>query len=377
MTPALRVRLFFFSMLMSVGMINAYSGIWFAERGLTEWQIGLVGAAPIAVMLAVTLFIGRLADRAGDWRQVIAVLLVVAGLAPVVLIWTPGFWGILLVWSVLATAQRASLPVADAAGMRLARREGMDFGALRALATIGYLAVILVAGWAMGAEDVALFLPIFIALGLVRAGFAVALPPLRATGDIGRTRAALTLRWQPWFFWPLLGWALMNTAHIILNSFQGLLWAQQGLATGTIGALIALGAVAETALFFGFSRLARRVSPLAMLGVAAAAGVIRWSLMALQPGVTVLVLLQLMHALTYALGFLAVTTFIADAVAEDNAAEAQSFMVMLELAVQVPVLVAFGWLAGQLGAGAYLAATVLALAGGGFVLAARRTARSA
>lgn len=363
-------------MFMSVGMINAYAGIWFAERGLSEMQIGVIGAAPVALMLALTLFVGRLADRASDWRQVIIGGMVVAGLAPIALIWTTGFVGILIVWAVLATAQRVSVPVADAAAMRLARREGMDFGSLRALATVGYLAVILGAGWLMGADGVALFLPLFILFGLIRAVFAFGLPTLRAKTDVGAERARLTIRWQPWFLLPILAWALMDTSHIVLNSFQGLLWSQQGITTGTIGALIALGAVAETVMFFSFRRVARRFSPLAVLGAAAIFGVIRWVGMALEPGIAWLVVLQLMHALTYAMGFLAITTFIADSTSEDNAAEAQSFLVTLELALQVPMLVAFGWLAGYFGALTYTGSAIMAVLGGICVIIAQRRLRA-
>lgn len=371
-SAANRVRLYFLVQFMSIGMLNAYGGIWFAAQGLSAFQIGMIGAAPIALMLVLTLVVGRLADKAQDWRQVIVATMCVAGIAPIGLIWANGFWVILGLFAVLVTAQRVGVPIADAAGLRLSRREGIDFGTLRALSTIGYLLVILGAGYAMRGKGVELFLPLLIGLGLLRALFAFGLPNLRGPRGIDEKPAQLSGVMKPWFVLPLIAWALIDTNHMILNSFQGLLWSQQGISTGVIGILIALGAMAETAMFFGFRQVARRFSPLTVLLAAAVFSIIRWVGMAMAPGLAVLVVLQLMHALTYAMGFLAVTNFIADSTSEDIAAEAQGFLVTLELAASVIALLGFGWLAGAFGPGAYLGSAVVAGAGGLCVIAARR-----
>ncbi len=366
----LRVRLYFLVQFMSVGMINAYGGIWLKYQGLSAFEIGVIGAAPVALMLALTLFVGRLADRASDWRQTIVVTMAVAGAASLGLIWAEAFWTILFFWAVMATAQRIGVPVADAAGLRMARREGVDFGSLRALATIGYLAVILGAGLLLGENGIWLFLPLLIGFGLLRAGAAFSLPNLRGPRGTDSRPSHLSGVMKPWFVLPLLGWALIDSNHIILNSFQGLIWADQGIGTGMIGALIALGAMAETVMFFAFRRLSLRFSPLVILLAAGAFSVLRWVGLAFATSLWALVILQLMHALTYAMGFLAVTNFIADQTSEDIAAEAQGFLVTLELAVSVTALVAFGWLVGAFGAGAYLGSAVLAAAGAICVLAA-------
>ena len=325
---------------------------------------------------ALTLIVGRLADRARDWRQVIVITMAIAGAAPLGLLWSQSFWAILIFWAALATAQRVGVPVADAAGLRMARREGVDFGGLRGLSTIGYLAVILIAGYVMGESGIALFLPIFIALGLLRAGAAFALPDLRGPRGQDSRPARLSLMMKPWFVLPLLGWALIDTNHIILNAFQGLIWADQGISTAVIGVLVALGALAETVMFFAFRRVSRRFAPLTILAAAAGFSVLRYIGLAFVTDIWTLAALQLMHALTYAMGFLAVTNFIADQTSEDIAAEAQGFLVTLELAVSVLALVAFGWLVGAFGASAYLAASLLGALGGISVLVARRVRSS-
>lgn len=373
MPAARRVQLYFLVQFMSVGMINAYAGIWFDSIGLSAFQIGVIGAGPIVLLLAITLFVGRLADRARDWRQVIVWGATLSGAIPLALFVADGFVSVLIIWTCLATAQRVVLPVADGAAMRMSRRGGADFGSLRALSTIGYLLVILGAGYLLRDHGVALFLPVFVALGLLRSGASWLLPNMRAVPpqpDAQPARFSAVLK--PWFVLPLIGWALIDTNHIIINTFQGLLWAKQGIPTEVVGLLITLGALAETAMFFAFRHVAHRFSPITLLFMAAVASVIRWLGMALAPGIFVLIGLQLLHALTYAMGFLAVTHFIADNTSEDNAAEAQSFLLVLELVVSVGALVLFGWLAGLWGAKAYLASALIAAFGGLCVLSAAR-----
>jgi PPP family 3-phenylpropionic acid transporter len=134
---------------------------------------------------------------------------------------------------------------------------------------------------------------------------------------------------KPWFLLPLVGWSIVYSTHLILNAFQGLLWKQQGIPADIIGLLIALGALSETAMFFAFRRFAARNLILA----SAVVSVARWIAMSFSPGVEILFGLQLLHSVTYALGFLGCVNFIANSASEDIAAEAQSFFVVLQQAM--------------------------------------------
>ena len=68
---------------------------------------------------------------------------------------------------------------------------------------------------------------------------------MRDTSNTTPRTAKLSAVMKPWFVLPLIAWALIDSNHIILNSFQGLLWSKQGISTEVIGLLIALGAIAE------------------------------------------------------------------------------------------------------------------------------------
>jgi PPP family 3-phenylpropionic acid transporter len=142
------------------------------------------------------------------------------------------------------------------------------------------------------------------------------------------------------------------------------LWKEQGLSESTIGGLITLGAICEAAMFFLFRHLGLRVPARWLILASAIVTALRWAAYGFSPPVFWLAPLQMLHGITYAMGFLACITFITNWTDEDIAAEAQSFFVVLQQGFSVLALVGFGWLAGRYGAQAYFASAAFAGFGG-------------
>jgi PPP family 3-phenylpropionic acid transporter len=363
----LRLVPFYGSMYLAPAVASVFAGIWFSARGLTDAQIGVLYAAPVLVLLALNLWIGRIADRASDWRGVIVAGAVLSGAAALLLPVAWDFWTMLAVWTLTGAAFGAILPVCDAATMRLSRRAGFDYASVRAWASVGYLVMLLVTGFVLSRYGAWLFLPLFCAMSVVRALAALPLPRFRAAGEAAPARnpaaTPLLRAMRPWFLLPLVGGALISATHHALAAFQALLWADQGLSEATIAVLIALGAASEVATFFLFPRLGARIPARVLILISAAVSAGRWACYGLSPPVAVLVPLQLLHGFTYAFFFLGCLTFIANWTAEDIAAEAQSFFVVLQQGAAVLTLLAFGWLAGHVGAQAYLGLAVIPAVG--------------
>jgi PPP family 3-phenylpropionic acid transporter len=325
------------------------------------------------VLLLVNVWIGRLADRAGDWRGTIVAGAAVSAVAGLGLALVGGFWSLLLVWTLTNASYAAVVPVTDAAAMRLSKRAGFDFSAIRAWGTVGYLVFLLVTGVLIGWFGGGVFLVLFCGLGVVRALAALALPAFRApSGGAPRPRASLRPVLRPWFVLPLLGWSIVFSTHLVLNAFQSLLWKEQGLPEALIGALIALGALSEAAMFFLFRHVGRLAPARWLILASCTVTVLRWTAFGFSPGVALLIPLQMLHGITYAMGFLACVTFITNWTSEEVAAEAQSVFVVMQQAACVVALAGFGWLAGEWGARAYFASAAVAAAGGALVFVSLR-----
>ncbi len=366
LSPERRLTFFYFTLFATGGVANTYGGIWFKESGLSSSEIGIINAAPIFIVLLLNLVVGRLADRASDWRKAIIIGCSLAAFLPFGLFFVSGFWGILLFWSLPFIAQALVNPVADAATMRFTRRRGADFGYIRAWGTLGYMSAILLTGYMIVHFGGIIYLPLFLALALLRGGASQLLPKFRDDHDksaipSGATRLMQVMK--PWFLFPLVGWSIVFSTHIILNGFQGLLWKEQGISPNMIAILIAVGAFSEAAMFFMFRRVAARYTARKLILLSCVVAVVRWVAMAYEPGVAVLFLLQFLHSVTFGLGFLGCMNFIANWTDDSIAAETQSFFVMIQQIMSVGALTAFGWLSGEYGAKAYLASAVFAAIG--------------
>lgn len=374
-TPELRATLYYFIQYMSAAVVTVYGGIWFAGQGLTASEIGILNALPVLIMLALNVLIGRIADRASDWRTVIVIGGLLAGVLPLALFFVSGFWGILVVWTLLSLPAAAVGPVMDAATIRMTRRRGSQFGPIRAWGTVGYMVMLVVAGFIISWLGGGIFLPMFVGLSLLRTLAAFQLPRFR--GPEGKARAvqhsgaARRLRdaMQPFFILPLVGFSLVIATHNMQNAFQALLWKEQGFSADIIGPLLAVAAIAEAALMFAFGPIARRFSARTLILASAGGAVIRWILMGLEPGIGLLIPLQFFHAVTFALGYMGCMHFITNWTSDDIAAEAQGFFVMIQQSMNVVTLAGFGWLIGAIGARAWFVAAAVALIGAAMILA--------
>lgn len=347
-TPEFRATTYYFTQFMAPGAAVTFLPIWLTERGITPEEVGLINAVPMLAMLLLNLIVGRLADRASDWRQVIVIGALLAGIAPFGLIFVNEFWGILLIWTLLSLPGGAIAPVMDAATMRLTKRNGTDFGAIRAWGTVGYMLFNVATGLLVAWYGSAAFVPLFIGLSLLRAGAAFWLPRFRAP-ETAPTLAAVTPTrrigevLKPWFILPLLGFSMVVGTHFILNGFAALMWKEQGIGEAIVGPLIALGALSEAAMMFLWKRLPVRLTARHMMLIAAASTALRWFIMAFSPPVWVLVLTQATHGLGFALGYLGSMHFIANWTSEDVAAEAQGWQVTAQQLMSVLCLSMFGW----------------------------------
>jgi MFS transporter, PPP family, 3-phenylpropionic acid transporter len=379
-SPAGRASIFYASLYLTAGVANPFLPIWLKSNGLSAGEIGTVSALPIFVMVLLNMGVGRIADRASDWRQVIVAGAIMAGVTSLGLVFAHSYWVILIVWTLVVVPFQAISPVADAATVRMTRRRGGDFGTIRAWGTIGFIAATIVAGFLLDWHGVGVFVPVIIFVCILRAGASLQLPYFRAGSGVdgpsggndrpSRPLVAHRIRelWRPWFLLPLIGAALLQASHMMWMGFGALLWKEAGVPEWVIGPLWSVAPACEIAVMLYFRKLAPRFSARHLLVVACAMGVIRWVGFSFSPPVWGLVILQTLHMGSFALGYLGVIAFIANWTTEDIAAEAQSFFVVIRQIAQVLALTGFGYLVDIAGNGAYWVAALMAGAGGTLVM---------
>jgi LacY proton/sugar symporter. len=380
-SPAARTGVYYATLFMTGAVSNPFLPIWLTEKGIDPAQIGIINAAPIFAMIAINLVVGRIADRASDWRTVIVVGSIAAAIPPFFLLVMDGYLPIIIIWTLLIVPFQAIAPVVDAAAYRMARRNNYDFGAIRVWGTIGFVAMTLIAGLVLDWHGAVAFVPLLIAVSLARAALSLQLPLFRGGEEHVRPTYPIDAPisplvavrmgelWKPWFILTLIGASFLHGSHMMQMGFGALIWSEAGLPGWVIGILWAVAPTAEILAMFYFERITRRFAARHLILLGCVCGAIRWWGFGLEPNMWVLMALQTLHLATVGLTFLGITNFIANWTSEDIAAEAQSFFVMIRQVVTVITLVGFGYLAGAFGAGAYFVAALLAAIGAVMVFA--------
>ena len=324
MSAGVRVALFF-AALFAAGAINtAFLPLWFADRGLSAVAIGQVlGIASLLRVVAGPSW-GTVADRIGRRRPVLLAAAAAASVAALLYVPLYGFAALLLVASVQGVASSALNPLIDSLALALARERRMEYGPVRSIGSIAYMAASAGAGWLLSVTG-SWVVP-WLLVGSYGSAAAVTplLPEAARAPAAPRALAGLRLLANRPFRLAVLASALIQGAHAAYYGFAPLLWRSQGFSDSVIGLLVAEGIVAEVALFAWGRRLVERLGPAGLTACAATASLIRWSVTACAPPLGVLVVVQLLHAATFAMQHLSAMLVLSRAVPPERAATAQA-----------------------------------------------------
>jgi MFS transporter, PPP family, 3-phenylpropionic acid transporter len=365
----IRVAVFYGALFVVYGMHVPYTPVWLDGRGLTAPQISTVMAAPFFLRLFITPGIAMAADRTGRHR-ILVIALSWASLAVVLMLsQASGFWPILLLTVPLIVAFTTIMPLTETVAVSGVRHAGLNYGRMRLWGSLTFLAASFAGGFAVArwGSEIGIWL---VALGCVLTVIAAHLLPREALStDAPELERApwwkaeeprMLLR-QPAFLAFLVASGGVQAAHATFLTFGTLIWQKQGLSGGWIGALWAIGVFAEVGLFAISAWLVERFGAAALLMAGAATSILRWAAMAFNPGLAVLVPLQILHGVTYGASHIGAIHFIGKAVPLRAAGSAQALYatVAAGLAMGLATLVA-GWLYARIGGQSYIAMSVIA-----------------
>ncbi len=345
----------------AAGVSVAFMPLWYADRGLSAAAIGaIMGTASGLRVLAVPAW-GALSDRSATRRAPLVTAAAIAAAGAALFVPAHGYTPILLVAVLHGVAATALSPLTDALSLALAAAGRLDYGRVRALGSASYMAATAAAGPLVGAMG-ARIVPWLLAGGYgLAALLGTRLPePEMAAGSRARLAGALGLLARPQFRLALASSALIQGSHAAYYGFAPLLWRAAGLSDTAIGLLIAEGIVAEIGLFLWGGRLADRLGPPWLTGIAAAASILRWSVTAFATALPALAAVQLLHAATFALQHLSAMRLLARFVPAERAATGQTLHTALGTSGPTGILLAVaGALYGMIGGKVFLLMAVL------------------
>ena len=341
-------------------------------RGLSPVEISTVTAAPLFVRVLFTPTVLLLADRLQNYRAVLiamswSVLALALGLSAV-----SGFWAILALGVAFLLALGTCSPLVDTFAVAGVRTAGLDYGRMRLWGSITFIAANFVGGVLIEAlgGGFGIWLIAFAAVLAVVAAHMLPPPPGRTP-----TPAALSLaNWRRSFPVRLLSSRLFllflvaigctHGAHATFYTFGALHWQAQGLSAAWVGVLWAIGVTAEVILFAFSAPVVRRFSAAQLIVAGAGGALVRWTAMAFDPPLALLVPLQTLHALTYSAAHLGAILFITRAVSPKGQGSAQAFYSVIAAGVILGIVgLISGALYESLGGRVYLVPAAVSLVG--------------
>ena len=305
MTPMLRWAFgsFFFLYFAYVGLVSPYASLFFVERGFSVIEI-----AALMSMLQITRIVGPfswgwLSDYLANRISIIRFCACIAAAVFLCIYFLHSYIGFFIWMFVLHTILSSLMPLGESATIHaLYKDNSFDkrYGRLRLWGSIGFIAMVLVAGELFERKSIELY-PIvgslvLIALALI--SFCLHEPKMErhkmVKGEL------LVVLFDPDVRWFLVSGFFMIFAHAALYVFYSLYLANLGYDKFQIGLFWALGVFAEVFFFYFQSKVLSRLDVEVILQAAFGVGVIRFILIAFLPITSVLIIAQLMHAGTFA-----------------------------------------------------------------------------
>ncbi|HEV2563552.1 MAG TPA: MFS transporter [Microvirga sp.] len=354
----------------SHGIYLPFFPLWLQSKALSPTVIGFVVAIPIIVRILATAPLLSLADRSFGARR----LLLASHLGqligfPLFLLVDNGVLIMALV-ALVAVAQSCIIPGNDLVSTNAVQKHpGLNYGRIRGAGSVAFFVTNIVGGYLVGAfgpNVVIVALALIPVLGISATLIAVPkeAPEPVDPNDPPSRNAPAKLSGILWLV--LVAGAVTQASHGALNAFASIYWRSIGFSDEVIGYFWAAGVIAEILVFIYLGRHVGRTSGVGLILLGSAAAVIRFTIMSLEPGAEVMVVLQTMHSLSFAathIGTMAALAALAPMTARGRAQGIYGSLSALAIAASTIVS---GMIYAEAGAGVFAAMAPLGAIG--FVL---------
>jgi PPP family 3-phenylpropionic acid transporter len=284
------------------------------------------------VRVAATPVIAFAADRAGDHRRFLIALSWAVLAALLLMTQARDFWAILACMLIFAVAWTTIMPLTETVAMAGVRSAGLDYGRMRLWGSLSFIAASFCGGWVVERLGPGAVIWLIAGGGAL---IAAATHGLKRPVGLGRLKAAtspprlelsgaLSLLASRAFLLLLAAGGAVQAAHAVLYTFGTLHWRAQGLSADWCGTLWAISVIAEIGLFAFSGAVVARIGAPQLIGLGAAAAVVRWTAMGFDPPLALLVPLQVLHGLTFGAAHLGAIHVMARSVPEGQAGTAQA-----------------------------------------------------
>ncbi|SDJ94418.1 MFS transporter, PPP family, 3-phenylpropionic acid transporter [Ferrimonas sediminum] len=298
--------LFYFAM---QALTVPFMAVFLKLRGFSAPDIGTLMAAQMAIAMIAPYWWASLADRYGRRTLMtkLGVALSLLGVAGLLL--AEGFWPTAAALLLFGFSWSGILAQLEVLTLSALRPHVERYSRIRTWGSVGFLVMVVLAGWLFERWSVVLMPWVGCGLLLVMLVFSL---PLRCVEEASHRVLAESwsgINWLRVGTFVLFAFCL-NASHGAFFGFYVLYLQSLGISEGVAGVLVASGVVAEVALFALTPRLLRRVSLEWLMIACGMLALVRWYLTAEMTSPWGQLPANLLHAASFSLAHVCAMQFI-------------------------------------------------------------------
>lgn len=297
---SLNFALFFFAYYGYVGVFSPYASLYFADRGLSATQIGILMSLMQVMRIFGPNLWGWVADQSQRRVLVLRLTSIVAALSfcGMFVGQTFLFFFALMVTVNLFTSAQG--PISEALMLSSMRGDLTHYGRVRLWGSVGFIVLVTLSGYALDWQGIELMPWIALLMLLMVTSVTFSLheePASQHTQQPNSVRELLSRKSVLSFFASTF---LMIAAHSSLYVYYSLYLSDIGYSKTVIGLMWSLGVIAEILFFFYQAPLFRRFGVRKLMLFSLAIAVIRFLMIGWgAQSLSVLLLAQVLHAATF------------------------------------------------------------------------------
>jgi len=297
---SLNFALFFFAYYGYVGVFSPYASLYFADRGLSATQIGILMSLMQVMRIFGPNLWGWVADQSQRRVLVLRLTSIVAALSfcGMFVGQTFLFFFALMVTVNLFTSAQG--PISEALMLSSMRGDLTHYGRVRLWGSVGFIVLVTLSGYALDWQGIELMPWIALLMLVMVTSVTFSLheePASQHTQQPNSVRELLSRKSVLSFFASTF---LMIAAHSSLYVYYSLYLSDIGYSKTVIGLMWSLGVIAEILFFFYQAPLFRRFGVRKLMLFSLAIAVIRFLMIGWgAQSLSVLLLAQVLHAATF------------------------------------------------------------------------------
>jgi PPP family 3-phenylpropionic acid transporter len=360
---ATRLALFYGAIFGLLGAYLPFFPVWLKAVGIEASWIGIITAVPAVTRFTVLPFVTSAAERRQSLRNAIIITAFATALGLAVVGTQHQALLVFLAFAATCCLWTPTGPLTDAYALRGVAHYGLNYGPLRLWGSAAFVVGALGCGLLVDVIAPKHLIWVIAAMAGLGAFASLGLPPLDGLKkpDLTQRDAGALLR-DPGFLAIIMASALIQSSHAAYYVFASIVWKQSGFGGLTIAGLWSLGVLAEIVLF---ALSPRFTLPYAVLVViAASSAVARWMIMAQDPPIAILAIVQLAHGLTFGLTQVGTMGLMVHHVPGHVMARGQGYFAACSGIVASATSILSGMVYARHGQGVYYVMAAMALSGG-------------